>query len=317
MKAWLGRFGIGLVWVFLTVLVFATYDPVRIPLKISQPPRSAPFELTDLPPFPVQKTTPNLTLTAAAYTSLDVDSGEFLLSYKAHQTLPPASTSKLLLAYVVRRHCAEDFIITVATSYKDGTVIGLATGDNLTVGSLLTATLIPSANDAAATLAEGCFGTIPLAVAEMNKQAEEWHLNDSHFTNPTGLDEKGNLISAANLAWLGKLTTADPAIAQLVRTPSTQIFTVDGSRSFYLTSTNKLLGVAGIDGIKTGQTELAGGNLIASTSISGHRVITVVLGSTDRFAETLKLIAEIRRIYSWEVETNRNLGAGIYPDTIK
>jgi D-alanyl-D-alanine carboxypeptidase (penicillin-binding protein 5/6) len=132
-------------------------------------------------------------------------------------------------------------------------------------------------------------------------------LGNSHFTNPTGLDQVGNYSSASDLVKLAYLVTKDSVIKEITSTALASITSSDGV-VINLKNTNKLLGTNNITGIKTGSTELAGENLIASTNVSGHTVITAVLGSSDRFNDTLVLIREIGRVYRWQVESNLNLG---------
>ena len=64
----------------------------------------------------------------------------------------------------------------------------------------------------------------------------------------------------------------------------------DGQFSHEKASTNILLGnFLGVEGFKTGYTELAGQCLVTLGTRGGNEVITVVLGSVDRFSETKKL----------------------------
>ena len=80
--------------------------------------------------------------------------------------------------------------------------IGLRTGERMSVRDLLRATLLPSANDAAATLAVGTMGSTPAFVAEMNRRAQALGLTDTHYANPIGLDDPDNYSTAHDLARL-------------------------------------------------------------------------------------------------------------------
>lgn len=270
--------------------------------------RSAPFELTSPPAFPVATTNPDLAVSARSFVAMDVASGQILFGKNESLQLPPASTAKLMLVWLVRKTCPLSQVVTVKSKFDVGTVLGLVPGQQFTVGNLLYPALLPSDNDAAMALAEGCLGSISAAVQAMNDRAGNWHLKNTHFANPTGLDQDGNFSSAADLAHLASLVTKDPVLASIVATKEKTITDLSG-QSYHLKSTNELLGLFGVDGIKTGQTELAGENLIASATLGTHRVITVVLGSSERFIDTLSLLAEIRRVYSWEVEGNWDLPA--------
>lgn len=268
--------------------------------------RPAPFDLPQLPPYPVQTIDSNPNFTAASYASIDVTSGEFLLGHNVTDRREMASLTKLMLVKIVRDNCSDDKVITVSENFTTGSVVGLTVGMSLTVQDLLKATLIPSANDAAEALAVGCFGSVSDAVKKMNEQASSWHLKGTHFANPMGLDDPENYSTAHDLAWIAELVTTDPEVAAIVATSSSVITTKDGQQ-FVLNSTNKLLGSNGINGVKTGTTNEAGQNLIASQLMSGHHIITIVLGSHDRFGETQSLLAEIARVYRWQVEADRGL----------
>lgn len=278
----------------------------------------APFELSSLPPYPVAKLPTNLKISSDTFASLDVASGEYLLGHNVTRHVPPASTSKLMLAWLVRKQCPLEQVISVRSDFGLGTVLGLRLGQAFTTRELLYAALLPSANDAATALAEGCLGSVEVAVRLMNDRAGAWHLKDTHFTNPTGLDQENNYTSSADLARLASLVTQDQEIAKITSTRSYTIRSQDGTSSFSFDNTNKLLGLVGVDGIKTGSTELARQNLILSSNFAGHRIISVVLGSEDRYGDSLNLLGELRRIYRWEVDGDRDFGATLgISDTAK
>ena len=163
---------------------------------------------------------------------------------------------------------------------------------------LLYALLLPSNNDVAVALADGCLGSQSIAVSAMNSQAALWGLTDTHFANPHGLDDPSNYSTAHDLALLAKYAMTDPVLSQIVSTASFSFTSPDG-QTYHLKSTNQLLGQDGVTGIKTGSTDMAGENFIARATISGHQVITVVLGSRDRFADTHQLLLEILKVYRW------------------
>lgn len=298
-------------WVIVLAFASLIFNPATPALKI-QPERlrAEPFSLAPLPALPIAELPTDLSLTAKSYIAIDAASGEILLSKNAKLKLPPASTVKLLLSWVARKACPLNQVTKAKSAYPVGTVIGLSAGEEFQMVDLLKASLIPSANDAAMTLAEGCFGSGNAAVDVMNRRLAAWHLADSRVTNPTGLDQEGGYTTATDLARLAILATSDSVIAEITGTSQTAITNVDGTKTYYLYSTNKLLGTLGINGIKTGQTEQALENLIAS-STQEHRVITVVLGSTDRFGDTIALLTEVRRIYRWQVDPYRSLGTSL------
>lgn len=298
-------------WSVVLLLGLASYSSsLQAKLKVyTNPLRQDYLGLPKLPALPVRQIDASLNLTAKSYASLDTSTGTYLLGKEVFSPQPPASLSKLLLAWIVRQRCGQDQVITISNPIQVGTTIGLKNGERWSVESLLYATLVPSANDAAEALAEGCFGSQELAVKSINEKSSEWGLKDSHFTNSTGLDQERNYTTAADLARMTELVLRDGVIAKIVKTTSITISSVDKTSSKFLKNTNKLLGQAGVDGVKTGSTEAAGENLIVSANLSGHRVIAVVLGSSDRFTDAINLLAEIARVYRWEIEDDLYFGA--------
>ena len=120
----------------------------------------------------------------------------------------------------------------------------------------------------------------------MNHKAVDLHLNQTHFQNPTGLDETGHYAPTANQAGLADVAMANSEFARIVSTENAVI-----AGTHVLSNINQLLGqVPGVLGIKTGFTEEAGQALVTLVD-QGHPVILVVLKSTDRFTDTKNLIS--------------------------
>jgi D-alanyl-D-alanine carboxypeptidase len=234
-------------------------------------------------------------ISAPAAVIYDVDAGQFLLERNAHQRRPPASLTKIATALVALRRLNLSQTVTVGDEVQvEGMRIGLVPGDTLTVEALLYGTLLNSGNDAAAALAVAAAGSQERFVEEMNALAAELGLQDTHFVNPHGLDSAGHYSSAYDLALLANAALANPTFAAIVAAPAKEL---DG---WQFHTTNQLLGAyPGVDGVKTGTTDDAGECLVASATRHGHRVLTVVLGSTDRYADTRALLDFYYGHYQW------------------
>jgi len=186
---------------------------------------------------------------------------------------------------------APDDVLSVTTDVG-GSSMGLQPGETLPLSDLLYGMLLPSGNDAAYTIAQGIAGSQARFAALMNATAAQLGLRDTHYTNPTGLDEAREYTSAIDLARLARYTLRHaPFIATIVRT---QAYTIDagpGHPAFALHSLDQLLGsYPGADGVKTGTTAQAGQNLVAAATRQGHQVIAVVLDATDRYADATALL---------------------------
>jgi len=265
-----------------------------------------------LPPWPVPIPTPapypvNITgvypgpeVSATGVVVLDIDSGVYL--YKRNETieLSPASTTKLLTALVAIDNYNLDDVVTIKRMNIDGQSMGLVPGEQITVENLLYGALIYSGNDAAWALSEYYPGGEPKFVEAMNAKAKELHLIHSTFTNPVGYDDLSHKMTPLDLALLGEAALDNKTIAKMVAIPEITISDVTHTYFHQLKNVNELLGkIPGVGGIKTGWTEEAGENLITLVERSGHRVITVVLHSQNRFGDTSKLIDWIFWNYQW------------------
>ena len=255
-------------------------------------------------PYPVNSTGvyPGTEVTATGVVVLDIDSGVYLYKRNEHIELSPASTTKLLTALVALDNYHLDDVVTIKSMNIDGQVMGLMSGEQITVENLLYGALIYSGNDAAWALSEYYPGGEPKFVEAMNVKAKDLHLTQSHFTNPVGYDDPNHKMTPVDLAMLGEAALNNKTIAKMVAIPEITISEISHTYFHRLTNVNELLGkIPGVGGIKTGWTEEAGENLITLVERSNHHVITVVLHSQDRFGDTSKLIDWVFTNYQWRV----------------
>jgi serine-type D-Ala-D-Ala carboxypeptidase (penicillin-binding protein 5/6) len=235
-------------------------------------------------------------VTASAALLLDLDTGQVLYARHEADPLPPASTAKIMTALVVLQNANGDDMVRVSATAaaQGGSRMGLAAGETLSVRELLYGLLMPSGNDAAVALAEHVAGTEADFVDMMNRTAEKMGLAATHFANSHGLDADGQTTSSQDLAALAKAALQYPLFEEIVRTQTAQIAGHD------LVNTNELLGAyPGTDGVKTGTTDEAGECLVASVNQDGHRVIAVILGSRDRYADARTLLDYAGANWRW------------------
>ena len=267
-----------------------------------------------LPPWPIAAPTPapyplNVTgvypgpeVTGTGVVVLDIDSGVYLYKRNENIELSPASTTKLLTALVALDNYKLDDVVTIKPMNIDGQIMGLIPGEQITVENLLYGALIYSGNDAAWALSDYYPGGEPKFVEAMNAKAKDLHLTNSHFTNPVGYDDPNHKMTPMDLALLGEAALDNKTVAKMVAIPEITISDVTHTYFHQLKNVNELLGkIPGVGGIKTGWTEEAGENLITLVERNGHRVITVVLHSQDRFGDTQKLIDWVFGNYQWNI----------------
>lgn len=249
-------------------------------------------------------------VSAQAALAVDLTSGVTLYEKDPDKPLLPASTTKIVTALVAMDAYPEEAVLEVKDIKVEGQKMGLRKGEKIKVSGLLYGLLIYSANDAAEVLAAN-FSTSPASgpggreafVIAMNQKAKELHLNNSNFTNPTGLDTDGDHIvsTARDLIRISEVAMQNSRFSDIVRTKEITVKSFDGKIAHRLTNINELIGkVPGVLGVKTGWTENARENLITYIERDGHKVMIAVLGSQDRFGETKELIDWIFSNYEWQ-----------------
>ena len=252
-------------------------------------------------------------LTAAGAIAVDLTTGIELYAHNADVSLPPASTAKIVTAAVVSAILPTDTQVTIQSSdLLDPTVYstaGLMEGDIVSVHDLLFGLLLPSGGDAALALARaGGLKLDPASadpvgrfVSEMNAFAQSHGMTHSHFSNPVGMDDPvNNYASARDLVRATEVVLGDRLLPRIVASESaTLVAGGPNARSWEVHSSNQLIGRDDVFGVKTGTEEVAGQCLIAGFWRGDNRIITVVLGSSDRYADTLQLMSTIDANYHW------------------
>lgn len=221
---------------------------------------------------------------AAAYL-LRVD-GRDLWGRQPDRRLAPASLTKMMTALLVLERTTPAEIATVSrpAARETGSRLGLKSGSRMSVGELLAASLLTSANDACHALADHVAGSEQGFVRVMNERASALGLAGTRFANACGHDSPGLYSTARDLASLAETAMRQPLIAKLASLSEGVITTEDQGERFTLTNTNALLGrFPGALGVKTGFTPQAGKCLVALAEREGKRVLLVLLDAPDRW----------------------------------
>ena len=238
---------------------------------------------------------------AASAMVYDTASGTKLLEKDADTQRPIASITKLMTALVIMESHKPNEVVTVGKLPTLGTEdqkMGLVEGEEITVGELLKALLIYSANDSANALAIYDSGSIEKFADKMNDKARQWGLNNSKFIEPSGL-KAGDLSSASDLIKIASILSVNETFRKITSTATTKVSNQAG-RQYSLVTTNKILGLGGVVGMKTGYTLEAGQCLITAAERNGHRIFTVVLNSPDRFQESKNMVEWAFNNYIWQ-----------------
>jgi D-alanyl-D-alanine carboxypeptidase (penicillin-binding protein 5/6) len=191
-----------------------------------------------------------------------------------------ASITKLMTTLVALEHASPSDVVRVspAVASLGGSTIFLQGGEELTVGELVRATLIPSANDAATALALHVGGSIPQFVALMNEKARELGLTDTNFVNPHGLDAPGHVSSARDATLLVRHAFGVPILRD---TLGRTTYTLPSGREFPTTDDLNASWPPLLGG-KTGHTVDAGWSEAGAARARGATVYGAVLGTDTR-----------------------------------
>ena len=213
----------------------------------------------------------------AAGIVVDAGSGRVLWSHRPHARRPIASLTKLMTALLSERGGSLNrrFVVTPAMTGETGFTIGLHAGSKVSVHDMLAAMLIASANDAADALAVHTAGSVKAFVRQMNHEARRLKLSDTHYSNPSGIIDAGNLSSAWDVADVSRQVLAVGPLRRLVSSK----FYRPASGAPYVNRNQLLWTYPDAGGIKTGQTTPAGNCLAASATRGGHTLIAVLLGA--------------------------------------
>jgi D-alanyl-D-alanine carboxypeptidase (penicillin-binding protein 5/6) len=228
-------------------------------------------------------------LDASAWLLVDRSDDAELASRAAGARRAIASTTKLMTTHLAltglrmnERLTVPDYDPAAAES-----VAGLTAGERLTVRDLIVAMMLPSANDAAATVADGVAGSERAFVAEMNREARKLDLARTHYANPIGLDAPGNYSTATDLVDLSAELLSDRRFRRIVARPKATL--TSGDRNRTVTNTNTLLlSDPSVDGVKTGHTSDAGYVLVASAKRHGVPLLAAVLGTPSEVARDVE-----------------------------
>jgi D-alanyl-D-alanine carboxypeptidase (penicillin-binding protein 5/6) len=251
------------------------------------------------------------TINGKAYYLVDHASGAVLAGNNSNESLPVASISKMMTAYLVleqikkgKLHWTDSVTVSAKAEAINESEMFLVAGETISVKELFTGMMVSSANDAAYALAEKVGGSESEFVKLMNKKAKQLGLNQTNYYTCNGLDyisstgvTYSNKMSSNDLSRLArKLTTSYPEIYQFTKiinytfhpgTPSEQ----------KVESTNWMLPTLyhdydGVDGLKTGYTSAAGYCFTGTVERNNFRLVSVMMGTStksSRFNETKKL----------------------------
>jgi len=231
--------------------------------------------------------------------------GEVLFNQNADEVIPIASITKVLtaLAAVEQMPLDTPIVITPEAIRTEGNLGGLYVNETFSLHDALIAMLLPSSNDAAVAIAQAS-GGVEQFVAAMNEKAKAFGATNSNFSNVHGLSPPGNFASAADVATFMHEALRNDDLAAILRQPEADVVSEDGIAHTFVHRGNGLTAFPGVLGLKTGYTDESRGTLVFAfrpDARSDRIVVTVILGSDDRSADTEALAQWVRGAYRWPI----------------
>jgi len=212
---------------------------------------------------------------------LDLETDQILFEKNADQSIPPASMSKLMTAYMVLEQLKDgrlrmDDTLPVSNKAwkKGGSKMFVEVGKRVRIDDLLRGIIILSGNDACIVVAEGLAGSEEAFSRDMTEKGKEIGLTNSTFMNASGWPHPEHRMTARDLATLARRLIED----------FPEHYGIFAERDFEYSdirqpNRNLLLGrVRGVDGLKTGHTDESGYGLVASAVRDERRLISVAVG---------------------------------------
>lgn len=252
--------------------------------------------LAPLPQLPGAPTPPGID--AAAWTLIDMLSGEIIGQSNGDAHRAPASLTKLMTAYVVFQalhaksiSLAQEVPVSENAWRTGGSRMFIEPRKPVTVDELLHGVIVQSGNDATVALAELVAGSTGAFVQRMNDEAAKLGLASTHYADVNGLPSPEHYSTANDIA---RLTVA------LIRDfpDYYPMFAIKEYRYNNITQSNRnrlLWSDPYVDGVKTGHTEDAGYCLVASAKRGERRLVSVVLGAESDAGRT----AESQKLLNW------------------
>lgn len=222
---------------------------------------------------------------------VDVGTGQVIYADEATRPWYPASTTKMMTAYVALRAVKAGLLKLetplVASSRASGqkpSKIGIRPGQEITLDNALKILMVKSANDLAVVIAEGVGGSVPNFAQMMNNEARRIGMRETNFVNPHGFHDPAHYTTARDLAILAR--------TMLIEFPEYRGYWSIGAVRLgnkVMKNTNGLIGrYPGAEGFKTGFVCASGFNLVGLANQGGRQVLAVVLGATSGADRTIR-----------------------------
>jgi len=234
-------------------------------------------------------------LTAESALVMDKDTGEIIFTKNSKEVLPIASLTKLtsILTFLDYNPGWDKTVVMEKGDFVGGASLWVKPGDVITVKDLFYSTLVGSTNNATMALARSTGLSISEFVAKMNQKVVALGLKNTHFVEPTGLDER-NVSTAEELGVIARKVFQNMDVVKASTTRWYKVAPVGGELSYWVKNTSmKMLDRdLYVTGSKTGWTHEAGYCLVTQAKKDNHEVLALVMGAaiTKNYEEVYSLL---------------------------
>ena len=231
-------------------------------------------------------------VSAQAAVLYDPLSGAVLYEKNGGEVLPMASTTKIMTALLAFESGQADAVVegTAEMVAVEGSSMGLAAGDRLTLGSIARGMMMASGNDGANAIALFLGDSAEGFASLMNARAAEIGMESTRFVTPSGLDAEGHGTTAYDMALLGAEAMRCADFAETVGAVSQTVEFLSPEKTVRYDNHNRLLQLySDCTGIKTGFTKKAGRCLVSSAERGGAQLICVTLNAPDDWNDHIAL----------------------------
>lgn len=239
---------------------------------------------------------------------MDKNSGAVLFGQNIHVAYPPASITKLLTALVVIENAGLEEMVTFSedavynVESGSGNKYNMETGDQLSVEDCLYLLLLQSSNQAANALAEHVAGSREAFAELMNQRIAQMGCTESHFVNPSGLNDEDQYVTAYDMALIARTAFSNETLLEIdsasshtipptINNPNGATFQME-HRILQAEDPSSQYYCEGVVAGKTGYTSLAGNTLVTLAKRDGLELISVVLKGTQPqyYLDTITLL---------------------------
>lgn len=233
---------------------------------------------------------------------IEAESGRVLFEKNAYESLPMASTTKIMTCILALEEGELTDVVTVSkrATRAPAVKLNLKEGEKQLLGDLLYSLMLQSHNDSAVAIAEHIGGSVESFCEQMTDKAKEIGATHTSFKTPNGLDAEGHYASAYDMALIAAYALKNPEFVKIVTTQIITIPTipVEGSHRHDLQCKNRFLySYPGANGVKTGFTNKAGHCFVGGAVQNDMQLIGAALasgwgqaGKTQKYTDVINMM---------------------------